>query len=239
MVNNPLIIALDVDTMEEAGRLADVLKPHVGAFKVGMQLFNSAGPPVIHFLKEKNVPVFIDLKLHDISNTVANAARVLARHGARIINVHAAGGLDMMRAAAFSVQDEADKLGMERPLLVAVTVLTSIDQEAFNTQMGIPGTIADRVTAWAEMAKEAGLDGVVASPREIAPIRAACGEEFVIITPGVRPAGTDLNDQARVMTPAEAIQQGATYLVIGRPITGAPDPAQAAKDVLGSIKRRV
>lgn len=235
MSNNPLIIAMDVDTIEEAGRLADVLRPHVGAFKVGMQLFNSEGPAVIRFLKEKNVPVFIDLKLHDIPNTVAAAAKALTGHGVSIINIHAAGGRAMMQAAAAAVREEAERLNLIRPLLVAVTVLTSIDQEVFNSQIGIPGTIADRVTAWAAMAQEAGLDGVVASPREIVAIRAACGKEFVIITPGVRPAGAAMNDQKRVMTPAEAVRQGATYLVIGRPITEAPDPALAAWEILESM----
>ncbi|MCL2766802.1 MAG: orotidine-5'-phosphate decarboxylase [Peptococcaceae bacterium] len=235
MKNNPLIIALDVDTVEEAGKLADALMQHVGAFKVGMQLFNSAGPTVIRFLNEKKVPVFIDLKLHDIPNTVAGATRVLTSHGVGIINIHAAGGQEMMRAAAAAVREEAERLNLPRPLLVAVTILTSIDQEVFSNQIGFPGTIKERVTAWALMAQDAGLDGVVASPREIAPIRAACGGEFVIITPGVRPAGSAVNDQKRVMTPAEAIGQGATYLVIGRPVTGAPDPAQAARDILDSI----
>lgn len=231
-MKNPLIIALDVDTVEEAGKLADTLKGHVGGFKVGMQLFDSAGPSIVRFLKEKETPVFVDLKLHDIPNTVAGAARVLTRHGADIINVHAAGGSAMMTAAAEAVRNEAERLGQACPLLVAVTVLTSIDQEIFNNQVGFPGTIEERVVAWAKMAQDAGLDGVVASPMEIAPVRAACGGGVVIITPGIRPADAVLNDQKRVMTPAEAIRQGATYLVIGRPITGAPDPMQAAMDIL-------
>jgi len=235
LFKNPLIIALDVDTVEEAVSLAERLGPYAGGFKVGMQLYNSAGPEAVRSLREKNVPVFIDLKLHDIPNTVSGAARVLTRHGASILNVHAAGGKAMMQAAAEAARDEADKAGISRPLVIAVTVLTSIDQEVFNHEVGIAGSIQDRVTAWALLAKEAGLDGVVASPREIAAIRKACGPDFVIITPGVRPAGAAANDQKRTMTPGEAIRLGATYLVVGRPVTAAPDPVEAARGILEEI----
>lgn len=232
---NPLIIALDVDTVEEAVTLAERLGPYAGGFKVGMQLYNSAGPEVVRKLIEKKVPVFIDLKLHDIPNTVSGAARVLTRLGASILNVHAAGGSAMMQAAAEAAQSEADKAGISRPLVIAVTVLTSIDQEVFNHEVGITGSIQDRVTAWALLAKEAGLDGVVASPREIAAISAACGPDFVIITPGVRPAGAAANDQKRTMTPGEAIRLGASYLVVGRPITSAPDPVEATRAILEEV----
>lgn len=231
---NPLIIALDVDTLEEAAGLADRLGPYVGAFKVGMQLFNSAGPEAVLRLKEKG-PVFLDLKLHDIPNTVAGAARVLTRLGAAIINVHAAGGGAMMRAAAEAARVEAEKCGLPRPLVIAVTVLTSMDQETFNNELGISGAIQDRVTAWSLLAKEAGLDGVVASPREITAIREACGPDFAIVTPGVRPAGSAANDQKRTMTPGEAVGLGATCLVVGRPVTAAPDPVKAAKAILAEI----
>jgi len=232
---NPLIIALDVDTVKEAVNLAERLGPYAGGFKVGMQLYNSAGPEVVRSLREKNVPVFVDLKLHDIPNTVSGAARVLTRHGASILNVHAAGGRAMMQAAAEAARAEADKAGISRPLIIAVTVLTSIDQEVFNQEVGIAGSIQDRVTAWALLAREAGLDGVVASPREIVAIRAACGPDFVIITPGVRPAGAAANDQKRTMTPGEAIRLGASYLVVGRPVTAAPDPVEAAKAILKEV----
>jgi len=236
LIKNPLIIALDVNAIEEASVLADKLSPYAGAFKVGMQLYNSEGPEAIRILKEKNTAIFIDLKLHDIPNTVAGAARVLTRHGVSILNVHAAGGKKMMREAVKAARDEADKKGIDRPLIVAVTVLTSIDQEVFNNEVGINGSIKERVVLWAKMAREAGLDGVVASPHEIAAIRKACGNDFVIITPGVRPAGVAANDQKRVMTPGEAIRQGATYLVVGRPVTGSPDPAQAARAILEEIE---
>ncbi|MFX4261467.1 orotidine-5'-phosphate decarboxylase [Pelotomaculum propionicicum] len=232
---NPLIIALDVDTIAQAENLADKLGPYAGGFKVGMQLYNSVGPEAVRGLREKNVPVFVDLKLHDIPNTVAGAARVLTRHGASILNVHAAGGAGMMSAAATASRDEAARAGLKPPLVVAVTVLTSISQDVFNKEIGITGPIRDRVVTWALLAREAGLDGVVASPLEITPIREACGEDFVVITPGVRPAGAAQDDQKRTMTPREAVRLGATYLVVGRPVTAAPDPVKALRAILEEI----
>ncbi len=232
---NPLIIALDVDTAEEAVDLADRLGPHAGGFKVGMQLYYGAGPEVVRRLREKKTPVFVDLKLHDIPNTVSGAVRALTRLGASILNVHAAGGREMMRAAADAARDEAARCGISRPLVVAVTVLTSIDEKVFHDELGMPGSIRDRVAAWARLAGEAGLDGVVASPREIAAVREACGPDFVVISPGVRPAGAATGDQKRTMTPGEAAGLGATYLVVGRPVTAAPDPVEAARSILDEI----
>ncbi len=232
---NPLIIALDVNTLEEAETLVDKLNPFAGGFKVGMQLFNSVGPEAVSRLREKYVPIFVDLKLHDIPNTVAGATRVLVRHGASILNVHAAGGLAMMRAAAEAARDEAAKAGNKPPLVVAVTVLTSIDQEVLNDQIGIPGLVEERVLAWVLLAKEAGMDGVVASPLEVSAIRKACGQDFVIITPGVRPAGVSADDQKRTKTPGEAIALGASFLVVGRPVTAAPDPVESTRNILKEI----
>jgi len=229
---NPLIVALDVDTTAEALSLAERLAPYAGAFKIGLQLFNSAGPDCVRMLRKMGAEVFVDLKLHDIPNTVAGASRALTRHGASIINVHAAGGREMMRAAAGAAADEAARLGLRRPLVIAVTVLTSIDQEVFSREMGIPGEIKERVASWALLAKEAGLDGVVASPLEITAVREACGPDFVIVTPGIRPSGAARGDQKRVMTPGEAVRLGATFLVVGRPITAAPDPAAVAVKIL-------
>jgi orotidine-5'-phosphate decarboxylase len=232
---NPLIVALDVDTMKEAEALVEQLSAYSGGFKVGMQLYNSVGPETVRRLCEKNVPVFVDLKLHDIPNTVAGAARVLTRHGASILNVHAAGGREMMRAAVEAAHGEAARTASEPPLVVAVTILTSISQDAFNKEIGFPGSIRELVVKWALLAQEAGLDGVVASPLEIAPIREACGDDFVIITPGVRPAGAKADDQKRTMTPGEAVRLGATYLVVGRPVTAALDPVQVARGILEEI----
>ncbi|NLI11181.1 orotidine-5'-phosphate decarboxylase [Pelotomaculum propionicicum] len=233
---NPLLIALDVNTTEEAEALVERLAPYAGGFKVGMQLYNSAGPEVLHRLKARQAPVFVDLKFHDIPNTVAGAARVLTRYGAAILNVHAAGGGEMMRAAVEATRDEAARASIKPPLVVAVTVLTSIGQEVFNNQIGLPGSIEERVVAWALLAKEAGLDGVVASPREVAALRKNCGKDFVIITPGIRPAGAAAGDQKRTMTPGEAVRLGATFLVVGRPVTAASDPVAAAMGILAEIE---
>lgn len=233
---NPLIIALDFDNIDQAMDLAEKIGPYAGGFKVGMQLYYSAGQEILRRFRESDLPVFVDLKLHDIPNTVAGATRALTRQGASILNVHAAGGKAMMQAAAFAAQAEAEKAGLNRPLVVAVTVLTSIDQEAFRQEMGYSSAIQDRVVDWASLAQEAGLDGVVASPLEIAAIRKACGPDFVIITPGIRPAGTAVNDQKRTLTPAEALQQGASYLVVGRPVTAAPNPIESARAILNEIK---
>jgi len=208
--------------------------PLPAVFKVGLQLYCSAGPAAVRSLAEL-APVFADLKLHDIPNTVAAATAALVRCGASMINVHAAGGGEMMRAAAFAGREEALKKNLSPPLLVAVTVLTSIDQKVFNREVGVPGEIVERVVAWALLAKEAGLDGVVASPREVLAIREACGRDFVIVTPGVRPSGTAQNDQKRTMTPRQALELGSDYLVVGRPITAAPDPAEAAAAIWEEI----
>ncbi|ABO50214.1 orotidine-5'-phosphate decarboxylase [Desulforamulus reducens MI-1] len=230
-----LIVALDVDTAEEAVTLTKKLTPYAAFFKVGMQLFYSHGPEIIRIIKDQGAKVFLDLKLHDIPNTVGQAARVLAGLGADIINVHAAGGVDMMQAAANAVRQRAYSLGIPAPMIISVTVLTSIDQRIFEQELGMPGTIQDKVKKWAVMTQKAGLDGVVASPREIQIIREACGTAFKIITPGIRPSWSVSGDQKRIMTPAKAIQQGTSYLVVGRPITGDKDPAAAAQRILSEI----
>ncbi|SHE35166.1 orotidine-5'-phosphate decarboxylase [Desulforamulus putei] len=235
LAKEKLIVALDVNTTEAALELVRKLSPRVGMFKVGMQLFYSAGPDVVRRIKEEGVRVFLDLKLHDIPNTVAQAARALAGLGADIINVHAAGGTAMMRAAAGAVRERAAALGLPAPLVISVTVLTSIDQPVFQQELGYSGDIQGKVRAWAILTKEAGLDGVVASPKEIAVIREACGDDFKIITPGIRPAWSVSDDQKRIMTPAEAIDQGASYLVVGRPVTGDADPSAAAQKILSEM----
>lgn len=231
-----ITVALDVDTREQAMNLAQQLKNEVGVFKVGMQLFNSVGPSLVQDIAALGRPVFVDLKFHDIPNTVAAAGRVMTRLGAAIFNVHAAGGREMMRQARKAVDEEAARLGQPRPLILAVTVLTSIDQQAVNHDLFVDMPVADLVVKWALMAKEAGMDGVVASPKEITAIRAACGADFIILTPGVRPVWSDTNDQKRVMTPREAYQAGADYLVIGRPITSATDPVIAARKIAEELE---
>ncbi|MFA7467858.1 MAG: orotidine-5'-phosphate decarboxylase [Desulfotomaculaceae bacterium] len=237
MSKEKLIVALDVDSRARAMELVNKLAGNVGLFKVGMELFYAEGPEMIRDITATGAKVFLDLKLHDIPNTVGRAARVLARYGAAIINVHAAGGKDMMRAVRESAAEEAQKHGVPMPMVVAVTVLTSIDQNAFNYEIGLPGAIKDRVRAWALLSKESGLDGVVCSPIEIALVREACGPDFKIITPGIRPAGAELGDQRRVMTPFNAVHAGASYIVVGRPITGAPDPVAAAGAISEELGR--
>lgn len=237
MSKEKLIVALDVDSRTRAMELVNKLAGKVSLFKVGMELFYAEGPGMIRDITAAGAKVFLDLKLHDIPNTVGRAARVLVRYGAAIINVHAAGGKDMMRAARESAAEEAQKQGVPMPMLVAVTVLTSIDQSAFYCEMGLPGAIKDRVRAWALLSRESGLDGVVCSPKEIALVREACGPDFKIITPGIRPAGAEAGDQRRVMTPSEAVHAGANYIVIGRPITGAPDPVAAAMAIGKELDR--
>ena len=232
---NKLIVALDVDSHKKALILAEQLKGLVGFFKVGMELFYSAGVGMVRDLTSFGTGVFLDLKMHDIPHTVAQAARVLVNSRAAIINVHASGGAEMMRFAADAVREEAGRLNMPAPLVIAVTVLTSIDKSIYQNELGFSGEISERVCTWAELANNAGLDGVVCSPQEIRLVREACGPKFVIITPGIRPAGAQIGDQRRIMTPREAILAGASYIVVGRPITEADDPAKAAKAILKEI----
>ena len=235
LAKEKIIVALDVDKVEEALALTDKLSPYVGMFKVGMQLFYKAGPEVVRHIKKEGVKVFLDLKLHDIPNTVGQAARGLSGLGADIIIVHAAGGTSMMRSAVEAVKGSAVAMNIPVPMVISVTVLTSIDQNIFNQEVGIQGEIKNRVRTWSLLTKDSGLDGVVASPQEISIIREACGKDFKIITPGIRPTWAAAGDQRRIMTPAEAVLHGASYLVVGRPITGAQDPVLAAQKIQSEI----
>jgi orotidine-5'-phosphate decarboxylase len=236
-----LIVALDVPGLEPALALARRLKGHVGAFKVGLELFNAAGPAGLAAIVATGVKVFYDCKLHDIPNTVAGAVRVWAGRGLWMLNVHAGGGSAMMRAAVEAAQ-LADPVGTggpaasgtptsrssDRPLVIAVTVLTSIDSRQLREELGARAGARTQVLRLARLAQDSGLDGVVASPLEAAAIRRACGPDFVIVTPGIRPAGAALGDQQRAATPAAAVAAGSDYLVVGRPITAAADPVAAA-----------
>ncbi len=238
MSKDKLIIALDVDSREKALDLVGELAGHVGFFKVGMELFYATGIGIVQEIVAAGAQVFLDLKLHDIPNTVGKAARVLVRSGASIINVHASGGSAMMRAAGTAAREEAHRLGIPAPLVVAVTVLTSIDRQAYQHEMGFTDEIAERVRSWALLTRASGLDGVVCSPQEIKLVRDACGSDFKIITPGIRPAGAQLDDQRRVMTPGEAVQAGASHLVVGRPVTEAVDKVAAVIAILAEIKAK-
>jgi orotidine-5'-phosphate decarboxylase len=223
-----LLVALDVDSADRALALADALHGHVGGFKVGSQLYTAAGPDVVRSLASRGERVFLDLKFHDIPNTVAGAVRSAAEVGVWMLTVHASGGEAMLRAARQAG-------GEQGPRIVAVTVLTSLD-DASLAGLGVTRPLADHVVALADTARRAGIDGVVASPREIEPIRAACGPDFTIVTPGIRAAAAaGADDQARTATAASAIARGATYLVVGRPIIGAPDPVDAAQQLAAEI----
>lgn len=228
-----LIVALDVESADAGARLAESLRGRVGLFKVGFQAFTAEGPLLARYLVASGQKVFLDLKFHDIPNTVQSAAREAAWMGASIFNVHATGGRAMMQAALEGARQGA--ANRERPLVVAVTVLTSLSGRDLE-EIGISGSPDEAVVRLAKLAQAAGLDGVVASAKEIAAIRQACGPKFAIITPGIRPASAAADDQARVATPAAAIQAGANFLVVGRPITRAPDPAAAAEAIVSEME---
>ncbi|WP_396627018.1 orotidine-5'-phosphate decarboxylase [Luteitalea sp.] len=231
---SPILIALDVDRIAQADTLVQQLAPHVGGFKVGKQLFVSEGPAAVAPIVDRGLRLFLDLKFHDIPNTVAGAVRAGTRLGAWMMTVHASGGHDMLKAARDAAHEEAAKTGGTRPLIVGVTVLTSLDNARL-AEVGAGDGVRAQVQRLAALAQKAGIDGVVASPQEIGLIRETCGPDFAIVTPGIRPASSSKDDQARTMTPREAVQAGASYLVIGRPITGAADPAAAAAAINDEI----
>lgn len=235
MADKRLIAALDFHTMEEVQAFVQKLGDSVSYYKVGMELFYSVGGEVVTYLKDQGKDVFLDLKLHDIPNTVASGLCSLMHLGADILNVHASGGYTMMKTAMERVRSEAAAMGIECPKVIAITILTSINETDWQG-LGQNMNIQQQVVRLARLAKEAGLDGVVASPQEAAAIREACGPEFMIVTPGVRPAGSAINDQSRIATPAAALQNGATQLVIGRPIRLADDPKQAAEAILKEME---
>ena len=227
-----LLVALDVETGARALEIARTLRDVVGGFKIGSRLFTREGPRLVRELTDAGARVFLDLKFHDIPNTVAQAVESAVLTGAWMVNVHATGGRPMMEAARRAATDTAGRDKREAPLVIAVTVLTSMDEPTLRT-VGVDRPLEAHVVALAHLTKESGLDGVVASPLETAAIRAACGADFVIVTPGIRgaAAGGDRNDQARTLGPADAVRAGATYIVVGRPIIGAADPVAAAHGI--------
>jgi orotidine-5'-phosphate decarboxylase len=225
-----LLVALDVDSVAEARRLADSLRGAVGGFKIGSRLFTSEGPTFVEELASRGDRVFLDLKFHDIPNTVAGAVTAATRLGVWMVNVHASGGSAMMRAARVAASEEAARGSRPPPLVIAVTMLTSLDQAAV-TETGVNASIAEQVERLAALAETAGLDGVVASPQEIAIIRRSCGANFKIVTPGIRGAADAKGDQSRTLSAAEALAAGASYLVVGRPIIAAADPRAAAERI--------
>lgn len=230
-----LVIALDVDSDREALKIVDELKDAVGMFKVGHQLFTAYGPDIVRRIIETGCRVFLDLKYHDIPNTVAKASAEAVKLGVSIFNVHALGGLDMMKAAVQSAEETASGRGLPAPVILAVTVLTSMDEKTLRKELKITRSLRREVSHLARLAQRAGMHGVVASPHEIKMLRRATGGAFVILTPGVRPdwAGTD--DQKRIMTPGEAVVAGADYIVVGRPVLKARDRKEAVQRILNEI----
>jgi orotidine-5'-phosphate decarboxylase len=224
-----LIVALDVPKADAARELVAQLADRVGMFKVGSQLFTAAGPDLVHEITALGRKVFLDLKFHDIPNTVAGAVSSASRLGVSLMSVHGLGGRAMLEAAVGALPAMGTRL-------LAITILTSHDEKSL-AQIGVNGTLHESVRRLAGLAKDAGLDGVVASPREVPLIREACGRDFVIVTPGIRPAGAEAGDQARAATPSAALSAGADFLVVGRPITEAPSPAEAADAIVSEMER--
>jgi len=230
-----LIFALDVDNLEDARNWVAKLQGQVGVFKIGKQLFTRCGPEVVRLVQDGGCSVFLDLKYHDIPNTVAMAGLEAQRLGVRMFNVHALGGFEMMAKLAAEIDKVCPRGNPDRPILLAVTILTSSTEETLRG-VGIDRPIQVMVPKLARLAKDAGMDGVVASPKEVGLIRDVCGDDFLIVTPGVRPAFASQDDQKRVTTPGEALRSGADYLVIGRPISAAADPALAADMILQEMQ---
>ena len=233
-----LLVALDVDTGQRALDLASALEGVAGGFKVGSRLFTLEGPELVRQLGTRGARVFLDLKFHDIPNTVAQAVDAAVQTGAWMVDVHASGGIPMLQAAVRAGREAAQRLRRPPPLMIAITVLTSMDEPGLR-DTGVERSLLDQVVALARMAKAAGLDGVVASPLETASIRQACGDQFIIVTPGIRgaSAGAERDDQMRTLGPAEAVRAGASYVVVGRPIIAAPDPRAAAEAIVEELGR--
>jgi orotidine-5'-phosphate decarboxylase len=234
MTTNPVFCAIDAPTLDEAKRLIGLVAGAVGGIKLGLEFFMAAGPEGVREARSTGVPLFLDIKLHDIPNTVAGAIRSVVPLSPTYITIHASGGRAMMQAAAEAARSEADKLGVPRPKLLGVTVLTSLDVGDLEA-VGQGMEVSAQVERLARLAESSGLDGVICAPTEIARLRRILKPTSVLMVPGIRPAGSEAGDQKRVMTPKEAMELGATHLVIGRPITGATDPAAAARDIAAQL----
>ncbi|KOP64138.1 orotidine 5'-phosphate decarboxylase [Bacillus sp. FJAT-18019] len=228
-----LMVALDYPDAEHAKTLIQKLEGIPCYMKVGMQLFYAAGPDFVKELKSKGYSVFLDVKMHDIPNTVKGGSHSVTRLGVDMFNVHASGGVLMMQAAKAGAEAAvADTPGLAMPTIIAVTQLTSTSQDVMNHEIGISGLVEDTVVRYAKLAQQAGLHGVVASSLEVEAISHACGNSFQTVIPGIRPAGAEIGDQSRVLTPGEAIRKGSHYLVVGRPITASSDPRQEAEQII-------
>jgi orotidine-5'-phosphate decarboxylase len=233
-VKNPIIVALDVPEASAALTLAEEVAPAVGAFKIGKELFVSAGPDIVKRVRDTGAAVFLDLKFHDIPNTVAKAVASATQLDVQMLTVHTCGGSTMLERALEAADETAEQTGNEAPLILGVTVLTSMDKSDLN-EVSVNKTPENQVIHLAQMATGAGLKGLVCSPKEIAPLRKVLPAEVKLVTPGIRPAGSETGDQKRVMSPADAVQAGADWLVIGRPIYAADHPREAAEAILDSL----
>ncbi len=234
MTHNPIIAALDVPTAEEALKLAQEIAPAVGAFKIGKELFTSAGPDIVKRVRATGAAVFLDLKFHDIPNTVARAVAAAVRLDVQMLTLHASGGSEMMRAAEQSAQQTAQQLGRTAPLVLGVTVLTSHDAGSL-AEIGCAPNVGQQVERLAQLAAKAGLRGLVCSPLELAALRQILPATLQLVTPGIRTGAEKADDQKRTLTPRAALQAGANWLVIGRPIHAAPNPREAAEQILASL----
>jgi orotidine-5'-phosphate decarboxylase len=234
-LHNPIICALDTQDADDATAISREVMGHVGAVKLGLEFFTANGAAGVKQITQLGVPLFLDLKFHDIPNTVAKAIAATAGMNMFMLTVHTTGGHHMLRAAMDASDRVAQTTGKERPLVIGVTLLTSLDQDDVSL-IGFQHTVQEQVLRLADLAQSAGLDGVVCSPFEIAPIRKACGSDLTLVVPGIRPEGAAAGDQKRIMTPKEALSRGADYLVIGRPITDAADKASAARQISESLK---
>jgi orotidine-5'-phosphate decarboxylase len=231
-----LVLALDVDTQEEAIALVKELKDYVGIYKVGLQLLTRQGPEIVKAIQEEGCKIFFDAKFHDIPNTVSKASQNAVKLGVNIFDVHVTGGSKMMKAAAETVRQTAIELDIPKPLLLGITILSSLDQSFLTDEIQIDFQLDEYAMRLAKLAKRNELDGVVASVKEVAKIKQACGKEFVVLCPGIRPAWAAKNDQSRIATPQEAIKQGADLMVVGRPITAAENRVEAARKILEEIE---
>ncbi len=234
-IKEKIVLALDVETYEEAKKLVDELSPYTGVFKVGLQLYCAFGNEIVNYIKEKNAGFFLDVKLMDIPNTVQKASENIVLRGASFFNVHALGGVEMMMGAIKGAKDAIQKTGAKPPIILAVTMLTSISQEVLDDELKINKNVSAYAIELAKLAKKAGLTGVVASPLELVEIKKACGDDFKVLCPGIRPLWSAKNDQKRIATPSETIKNGADYIVLGRAITKAENPVEAMKKVYEEI----
>jgi len=233
-MHDRIIFALDVSDIRSAHTWAERLSSKVGWFKIGLELFTAVGPDVIMVAKDSGLRCFLDLKFHDIPNTVSGAVRSAVRLGADMMTVHISGGTDMMMAAADAAEEESAKLGLKKPAIVGVSVLTSLDQQDLQ-DMGIQRTLSDQVANMAGMAAKCRLDGMVCSPADLPAVREVVPKDFKVVTPGIRPAWSVKGDQKRVTSPKTAIEDGADLLVIGRPISGSPDPDEAIERIVSEM----